>query len=278
MTCTGYGTAVACQYHNTGTASGTSPSGVAASAHDESWYFGSAHPAIAVKKYTNGQRVAAAPGPTLAVGSAVTWTYEVTNTGDSPLASVAVTDDRQGSVSCPKSALQPGETMTCTAHGSAIAGQYHNIGTATGQPSCGNAVSASDSSWYSGQGGSTGCNGCSPGYWKNHSYSWPSPYSPGQTISSVWSQVSQFPSLASSTLLQGLGFQGGSGAEGAARTLLRSAVAAVLNAVDPQIHYTRQASQVISDVNAALASGQRDGMLALASQLDADNNLSCPLN
>jgi hypothetical protein len=35
---------------------------------------------------------------------------------------------------------------------------------------------------------------------------------------------------------------------------------------------------VIADVNAALASNDRSTMLALTSELDADNNLGCPLN
>jgi hypothetical protein len=37
-------------------------------------------------------------------------------------------------------------------------------------------------------------------------------------------------------------------------------------------------AQVIASVDAALASGDRDTMLILASALDADNNLGCPLN
>jgi len=75
----------------------------------------------------------------------------VTNSGDVALSNVVVSDDHHVSVSCPKSTLQPGETMTCTGSGTAVAGQYHNVGTATGQPPCGSAVSASDSSWYYGQ-------------------------------------------------------------------------------------------------------------------------------
>jgi len=37
-------------------------------------------------------------------------------------------------------------------------------------------------------------------------------------------------------------------------------------------------ADVIADVNAALASGDRQTMLDLAGELDADNNLGCPLN
>ena len=121
--------------------------------------------------------------------------------------------------------------------------------------------------------------GCSPGYWKNHTGSWPpTGYSVGQTIGSVFSGASAYPTIASSTLLQGLNFTGGSGNEGAARNLMRAAVAALLNAASPSIEYPRTTAQVVSQVNAALASGDRATMLALASQLDTDNNLFCPLS
>lgn len=278
MTCTGYGTAVACQYSNTGSVCGTAPSGASLSAHDMSWYFGVAHPAIAIEKYTNGQRVAAAPGPTLAVGSAVTWTYEVANTGDVPLANVHVADDQHVAVACPKSTLAAGETMTCSAHGTTVAGQYKNIGTATGAPPCGNAVSASDSSYYYGQGGS-GTQGCSPGYWKNHPGSWPpTGYSTGQTVASVFSQASRYPSAGSATLLEALSFSGGPSVEDTARLLAHHGVAALLNAADSRIDYPLLQADVVSQVNAALASGDSGAMTALASRLDTDNNLGCPLN
>src|SRR5262249_11051190 len=116
----------------------------------QSWYFGTGSPALQIRKLTNGQHVAAAPGPTIAVGDPVTWTYLVTNSGDVALTNVAVSDDQHVAVSCPKSTLAAGEAMTCTAKGTAVAGQYHNVGTATGPPPCGAAVRASDASWYYG--------------------------------------------------------------------------------------------------------------------------------
>jgi hypothetical protein len=202
----------------------------------------------------------------------------VTNSGDVTLTGVAVADDRQGTVACPKSTLAPQESMTCTAHGTAIAGTYKNIGTATGQAACGSAVHASDTNYYYGQGYSQG-QGCSPGYWKNHPSSWPpTGYSTGQTVSSVFHEATRFPSRGSATLLQALSFQGGSDLDGAAQTLLRAGVAALLNAADSQIQYPRQPQAVISAVNTSLASGDRGAMLTLAGQLDADNNLSCPLH
>jgi hypothetical protein len=42
--------------------------------------------------------------------------------------------------------------------------------------------------------------------------------------------------------------------------------------------YPLTTAQVIAAVNAALASGNRTTMLALANQLDTHNNRGCPLN
>ncbi len=99
---------------------------------DPSHYFG-AVPAIDVEKATNGQDADAAPGPRIPIGDAVTWTYVVTNKGNAPLTSVKVTDDKVGAITCPATVLAPTAKMTCTAKGSAQAGQYANLATATGQ-------------------------------------------------------------------------------------------------------------------------------------------------
>jgi hypothetical protein len=80
------------------------------------------------------------------------------------------------------------------------------------------------------------------------------------------------------TLLDALAYPGGGQLTGAARILLRAAVAALLNAVHPEVDYPHTVAEVIADVNAALASNSRSTMLALAGALDADNNLGCPLN
>ncbi|HEV2856454.1 MAG TPA: hypothetical protein VHC97_26945 [Thermoanaerobaculia bacterium] len=128
-------------------------------------------------------------------------------------------------------------------------------------------------------GNEPGNEGCTPGYWKNHTGSWAaSGYSPSQTVVSVFSGASAFPSLASQTLLQALQGGGGPGTLGAAKILLRAATAALLNAAHPGVDYPRISTQIISDVNAALASNNRDAMLALATALDNDNNGGCPLS
>ncbi len=121
--------------------------------------------------------------------------------------------------------------------------------------------------------------GCTPGYWKNHTDSWrPTNYSPGQLVQSVFSQAAAYPPLGSATFLQALDFGGGPGVEGAARLLLRAAVAGLLNAAHPDISYPRSEGALIEDVNAALASGDEDTILALAASTSEDNNAGCPLN
>ncbi|MCP4656433.1 MAG: hypothetical protein GY856_13550 [bacterium] len=287
VTCSGQGTAVLGQYANVGTATGTPPSGPPVSDTDPSHYLGQepVEPGISIEKSTNGYDADAAPGPTLTVGDSVSWSYVVTNTGNVPLSNVTVTDDQGVSVSCHKSSSQislaVGESITCTGLGTAVEGQYANVGTATGTPPSGDPVSDTDPSHYYGEQPPQppGSQGCTPGYWKNHTDSWPpAGLSPGQSVESVFGQASAYPSLGSATLHQALYFHGGSGVEGGARSLLRAAVAAVLNASHAGVGYPRTPAGIVGDVDAALASGSRDTMLDLKDALDSDNNLGCPLN
>jgi len=152
MTCTASGTAVPCPYANIATVTGSPPIGPAVSDSDASHYSGgNSNPAIDIEKATNGHDADAAPGPTITEGQPVTWTYVVTNTGDTTLSSVSITDDQGVTVNCPASSLLPGQTMSCTASGTAIGGQYANIGTVTGTSPCGDIVSDTDPSHYLGQ-------------------------------------------------------------------------------------------------------------------------------
>jgi uncharacterized repeat protein (TIGR01451 family) len=105
---------------------------------------------VQIKKATNGQDADEAPGPTVTVGSQVTWTYVVTNTGTVPLSGVSVADKPNGPVACPKSSLAASESMTCTATGKAILGQYTNVGTVTASWASGT-VTDDDLSHYFGQ-------------------------------------------------------------------------------------------------------------------------------
>ena len=109
-------------------------------------------PAIMIEKATNGHDADLPTGPSIPVGGLVEWTYVVTNTGNVMLSNVIVSDDQGVNVSCPKTTLAVNESMTCTANGTAIEGQYANIGTVTGTPPIGPNVSANDPSHYFGAG------------------------------------------------------------------------------------------------------------------------------
>ncbi|MCM2280469.1 MAG: hypothetical protein NDI61_01330 [Bdellovibrionaceae bacterium] len=246
-----------------------------------SWAAASAHSGagISIVKLVNGERATSPPGPVLNVGSTVTWSFIVTNTGTTRLIDIGVTDDRVGDIDCPRTRLFSGQSMTCTETGTVIAGQYRNVATVQAVFAKGKEVSDTDAAHYFGEQGDGGDQGCTPGYWKNHPESWAAtPYTTGQSIASVFANAATWPAIANATLLAALDFPGGPGVEGGARILMRAAVAALLNASHPGVDYPRTAAQVISSVNAALASGNRETMLALAEALDDDNNLGCPLN
>ena len=102
---------------------------------DPSHYFGVVG-AIDIEKATNGEDADAPPGPQVSVGAPVTWTYLVTNPGNVPVAVTAVTDDHPGVVPAFRGGdadgdglVDPSETWTYEASGTAQAGQYANIGT-----------------------------------------------------------------------------------------------------------------------------------------------------
>jgi len=107
-------------------------------------------PAVKIKKSTNGEDADNAPGPSILVGSAVTWRYVVTNTGTVSLTGVAVVDDKGVVVNCGgQTTLAVGQVLTCTGTGVATLGQYSNIGKVTASSASG-AVDNSDPSHYLG--------------------------------------------------------------------------------------------------------------------------------
>jgi hypothetical protein len=114
--------------------------------------------------------------------------------------------------------------------------------------------------------------GLTPGYWKNHLDAWHAPYTPATTVGSVFTIPSSLNELSGNSFLTALQYNGGRNDIGAARILLRAAVAALLNAVDPDINYPVAPNAIINDVNYALAHG-RTAMLDLKDTLDGYNNL-----
>ena len=72
-----------------------------------------ANPSIDIEKSVNGEDADVPPGPTVQLGSTVTFGYVVTNTGDVPLTDVSVVDSTLGPVTCPQTTLEVGETIEC---------------------------------------------------------------------------------------------------------------------------------------------------------------------
>jgi len=129
-----------------------------------------------------------------------------------------------------------------------------------------------------------GNEGCTPGYWKNHTDNWfeglnTGPIATSTTLGSV-NLVPAGHSKFNATFLEALNYQGGPRVEGAEQILLRAAVAAWLNAAHEGLGYPLQRAEFVPQVRAAIASGDRDTMLALATRLDNLNNSreGCPLN
>ena len=127
-----------------------------------------------------------------------------------------------------------------------------------------------------------GNEGCTPGYWKNHTSNWEE-YKAGTLVGDVF-DFSGAPdgvaAYADVTFEEALRLKGGKGLDGATQILLRAAVAATLNAAHEGLGYPlrrRTDGGIFDQVNAALASGDRQTMLDLASYLDRLNNLGCPL-
>jgi hypothetical protein len=128
-----------------------------------------------------------------------------------------------------------------------------------------------------------GQEGCTPGYWKNHTSNWEETQ-PTALVSSLYSMAPS--SVSGLTLQQALSGGGGPGVDGAASILTRAAVSGWLNAAHEGLGYPWRRfatgldgrAPLVETVNAAYASGDRATMLELAAVLDADNNLGCPLN
>ncbi|MCT7958026.1 DUF7507 domain-containing protein [Laspinema palackyanum] len=126
------GQAIIGEYSNMGkvaTTYNTTP----VTSEDSSDYFG-ADPGIAIDKVTNG-----ADGQTILAGTEINWTYTVTNTGNVALSNVSVTDDKEGTIANLVSgdidedgSLDTNETWVYEATGTAVAGEYTNMGRVEG--------------------------------------------------------------------------------------------------------------------------------------------------
>jgi hypothetical protein len=221
------------------------------------------NPAIDIEKATNGEDADTPTGPAIPVGDPVVWTYVVTNTGDVPLTQVTTVDDQGVVVTCPQDTLAVGESMTCTANGTAQLGQYANLGTTTGLPPVGPPVADEDPSHYIGE-EPQGGQGCTPGYWKQtqHFWAWTN-YTQGDSFAAV------FGVPYDKTLLEALKTGGGQ-----ERALGRHAVAALLNAANPDVSHAFTEAQIIALVQDAWATGDFESAKNL---LAFENEQGCPI-
>ncbi len=117
---------------NNAETSGTPAGGSLAPALDDETVTADQLPALSLVKTANETSFAA-------VGDVLTYDYRVENTGNVEITSIAVSDDRIAVVSCPATALMPGEVVTCTASYTVTqddidAGSVVNNAAATGDP------------------------------------------------------------------------------------------------------------------------------------------------
>ncbi len=116
--------------------------------------------AIDLEKLTNGQDADEPPGPSIPVGTTVTWTYRVTNPSLVNLSGVNVTDpDLPNGVSIIRqpdevgnddNLLEPFEIWIYEATSTAALGEFANTGSVTSQDTDNRTIDDSDSSHYVG--------------------------------------------------------------------------------------------------------------------------------
>lgn len=86
----------------------------------------SADPRVTIQSLVNGTDADSSPGPYIAEGSPVIWTYVITNSGNVPLTSLAVSNSAGIPVNCGPTAniiagpIGPGASVTCTSSATAV--------------------------------------------------------------------------------------------------------------------------------------------------------------
>lgn len=140
--CDATATVTAGAYVNIGTATGFAddgsgnPTGDEVTDTDPSNHTGVA-PGIALTKTLDGQDLNDPDGelPTFEIGTTITFDFLVQNTGDFTLTDITLVDDVLGPITCPRTELDAGESMTCSGdHVVSQVGIRRNEGTVNGQP------------------------------------------------------------------------------------------------------------------------------------------------
>ena len=81
-------------------------------------------PTLELEAAVNGRRADREPGPTIAPGTPITFTYQLTNTSTVWLWAAYVRHDGVGTAFCPDRHMAPGERITCSIDTTAQAGQH----------------------------------------------------------------------------------------------------------------------------------------------------------
>jgi hypothetical protein len=117
--------------------------------------------------------------------------------------------------------------------------------------------------------------GCTPGYWKNHTEAWVG-FTPDQTLGSVFTFPNAADPLAGATLHEALSFSGGPTLADKQALFLHHAVAGLLNA-SAGLDYELSVNGVTKTVNRLLAKNRAGAYERVKDEFDAANNLGCPL-
>jgi len=117
--------------------------------------------------------------------------------------------------------------------------------------------------------------GCTLGFWKTHTPWTGTGYTTDETLTAAG--FTSTGTSGSVSMLDALSFSGGNTVQDAKNLLLKQAVAALLNAATPGMNYPLTTTEILNQVNAALATGNRGTILALAATLETDNSLEGPL-
>src|SRR5436305_814395 len=115
------------------------------------------------------------------------------------------------------------------------------------------AVAASMATAQRAQAWPVGTQGCTLGFWKNHTSDWVT-YQPTDTIGTTFNLTTTQTPYASNTLLEGLGFQGGTGVLGGERILFKQAIAGLLNS-SAGLDYGASTTEIIRLTRNAIISG-----------------------
>lgn len=194
-------------------------------------------------------------------GAMVTFTYVITNNAPQPLTNVTVVD-AFGPVPGAPTMIGAGATITLTRMQFVVPPLTNTVTVVSGLSGTCTATASVTVEMEPPQ----QFEGCTPGYWKNHTSAWQG-YTTGQDFDTIFGVNAFHPNI---TLLAALR-QGGGGV----KALGRHATAALLSAAHGGVYYPMTPDEVIDLVQDALApGGDIEGTKNL---FDAANNAFCPL-